>query len=379
MLRFLYQMMVSQPTYQVDVFSMPFSSRDAASVRLVSPYSWIRGVQYEARQIEQWPYTHVGAYGVELETQRYQPRPWLTAQLNQYDLIQVVSGSIALANVARNATPPLCAFVATTAEAERQALLTQTTGFRRLWTKWMTHHVQRIEAHIIPKIDHIFAESHYTADLIHQLSPTAKLSVAVPGVDTTLFRPHPHGYQPHGYILAVGRFTDPRKNTPLLLQAYAQLHQQTHGQIPNLYLVGHTGISAADHQFIQQMGLQTRIQIHIDVTLDQLITFYQNASLFVLSSDEEGLGIVILEAMATGLPVISTRCGGPETCVTDGCTGLLTPCQDPHALAQSMAHLISDEPLRQTMSQQALTQVTHRFSIEAAARAYLSVYEQLLS
>ena len=61
---------------------------------------------------------------------------------------------------------------------------------------------------------------------------------------------------------------------------------------------------------------------------DELVELYRGAALLALSSDEEGLGLVILEAMASGIPVVSTACGGPQTSVVDGETGFLTPVGD---------------------------------------------------
>jgi glycosyltransferase involved in cell wall biosynthesis len=106
---------------------------------------------------------------------------------------------------------------------------------------------------------------------------------------------------------------------------------------------------------------------------------YRQASLFVLSSNEEGLGIVILEAMASGLPVVGTRCGGPETCVVEGETGYLVPVGDAEALARSMQVLLEDRALGQQMGKAGRMLVESRFSIEAAGRPFLEVYDRLLS
>ena len=63
---------------------------------------------------------------------------------------------------------------------------------------------------------------------------------------------------------------------------------------------------------------------------------YQRAAVFALPSDDEGLGIVILEAMACGVPVVATRCGGPEDIITDGTDGFLVPRYDAGALASRL-------------------------------------------
>ena len=119
------------------------------------------------------------------------------------------------------------------------------------------------------------------------------------------------------------------------------------------------------------LGISDYVKFRQNVLVEELARLYQGASLFVLSSDEEGLGIVILEAMASGLPVVSTRCGGPETAVVEGETGYLTPVGDARALADAMQHLLSHPELRQRLGRAGRQCVEERFSIEAAGKVYL--------
>ncbi len=115
-----------------------------------------------------------------------------------------------------------------------------------------------------------------------------------------------------------------------------------------------------------------------NVPEDDLVELYQNASLFVLSSNEEGLGIVLLEAMASGLPVVSTDCGGTVTAVVPGETGYLTPVGDSEALATAMARVLGSVQLRKRFGRQGRERAETHFSLEVAGTRFLAIYDWLL-
>ena len=98
-----------------------------------------------------------------------------------------------------------------------------------------------------------------------------------------------------------------------------------------------------------------------------------------MPSDEEGLGIVILEAMATGLAVVSTASGGPEVAVTDGETGFLTPVGDQEALKSAMLKLIDDPVLRDRFGAAGRRVAEARFSLESTGAVFLQEYDKLLA
>jgi sugar transferase (PEP-CTERM/EpsH1 system associated) len=99
---------------------------------------------------------------------------------------------------------------------------------------------------------------------------------------------------------------------------------------------------------------------------------------FVLPSQAEGISNTLLEAMASGLPVIATDVGGNGELVADGETGCLVPSSDPPALAEAMARLAGDADLRARMGAAGRARAVSRFSLEAMVTAYLDVYDRLL-
>lgn len=102
-----------------------------------------------------------------------------------------------------------------------------------------------------------------------------------------------------------------------------------------------------------------------------------SADIFVLPSRAENQPIAILEAMARGLPVVSTDVGAIPEQVVEGVTGLLVPPEDPRALTQALSRLIAHPSERQAMGAAGRQLYLRRYSIEACAAAFLSAYEGL--
>ncbi len=375
--RFLEDVLHQSKRYKPEVIVLATSARDMASVRLLAPHSWLKGIRVVPVQVDGNSIRQVGAFLTEFEFQRYQPRPALTDLLLDYDLIQVVAGTPAWGAVTRPLAVPVCLFAATTAQQERMTVIQRARGLRKLWTQRMTQITTRIERQTLPRMMHVFAESDYTQKLFDGYLEPTRLELGPPGVDSQFFRPR-SSYAATGYILSVGRFTDPRKNVRLLIDAYSRLRKVS-PTAPSLVLAGRTGISVQDMAYAQALGVAGQISVWTDVSRSELCTLYQNAALFALSSDEEGLGVVILEAMACGLPVVSTDCGGPATAIQPEITGLLTPVGDAAALAEAMRALLDDPDRRRKIGQTARACIEDRFSLEAAGRVYLDAYDQLLS
>ena len=87
----------------------------------------------------------------------------------------------------------------------------------------------------------------------------------------------------------------------------------------------------------------------------------------------------LLEAMATGLPVVSTRIGGAVDVVVDGENGLLVEPGDAGRLAKEIARLLRDPSLRRKMGGEALATIKERFSLESRVKVYLQLYQELMT
>jgi glycosyltransferase involved in cell wall biosynthesis len=103
---------------------------------------------------------------------------------------------------------------------------------------------------------------------------------------------------------------------------------------------------------IRTLGAESFIEWTGHLPFDRLPDFYRSLDVFAIPSSQEGFGIVGIEAMACGIPVISTRCGGPEDYVHPGQTGILVD-HNAEQMAAALVQLIADRRLRQDMAQAA--------------------------
>lgn len=137
-------------------------------------------------------------------------------------------------------------------------------------------------------------------------------------------------------IIAVGRLT-PQKRFDRLINAFALIAEKYPDWFVDIYGDGYEKGSLRD--LILNKGLSNRI--HIQTPISDIYTEYKRSQFFVLSSDFEGFGLVLIEAMACGIPVLSTDCPyGPSEIIEDGVTGLLSK-MDVNDLASKMEFLIT--------------------------------------
>lgn len=162
----------------------------------------------------------------------------------------------------------------------------------------------------------------------------------------------PDDWTPHRgrhIVTAVGRLVD-QKGFDLLLEAFGQIAPRFPKWTLTIWGEGPDRTKLVD--LSEQLGLRDRVRLP-GVTEKPGI-WIETADIFVLSSRYEGWGIVLLEAMAAGLPVVSFDCEwGPRDMITHGVDGLLVPALDVNGLADALARLMVNEALRSSLGVQA--------------------------
>ena len=142
-------------------------------------------------------------------------------------------------------------------------------------------------------------------------------------------------------VVSVGRLIE-AKNFPLLLRAFRRL---TEGRDARLVIVG----EGPERERLERLALDLDIEDRFSLPgfVSNPFRFVARADVMALSSDWEGFGNVVVEAMACGVPVVCTRYEhGAEEIISDGENGLLVPCREEKALAEAMERVLSDEKLR---------------------------------
>ena len=178
---------------------------------------------------------------------------------------------------------------------------------------------------------------------------------------------------PSKFILYVG-LIEPRKNLPLLINAYKKLVDN--GTDHNLVLVGRFGWMFDELlQQIEKLSLTDKVILTGYVEQEDLPMVYNLCDLFVYPTLYEGFGLPALEAMACGIPVITTDVSSLPEIV--GEAGLLVPPDDVEALFQGINNVLNDEDLRLNMARRGTEQAA-KFSWDRAARSTLEVYRQAI-
>lgn len=192
--------------------------------------------------------------------------------------------------------------------------------------------------------DQIIAVSDHTREQLRDLYrfDDAKLEMVPPGIDTDRFRPvdnrHPAVNRSRQSILVLSRL-DPRKGIDKAIRAFARLNRSD----AELLIAGTGRLESRLKELASDLNVRENVRFLGFVSDEELPALYSSVDLFVLPSEYEGFGIVFMEAMACGTPVIGTDVGGVPTAIDDGETGYIVPIGEISELTKRLQVLLNDK------------------------------------
>lgn len=365
--RWLTSQIEAEAGFEYELVDLATSAVDPYSRRITVPRTWFRrSLRAEERRDGS---TRWGANLVELEVARYMPRRELTAHLAGFDLIQVVAGTPSIAWACLRAGPPVVLQVATLASWERMKPTSTLRRFIKLWNEPL---IAVLERRAVRSVAALLVENQKLAAHVRELGQP-NIHIAPPGVDCDRFSP-PDRPERRGPLLSVCRLGDERKGLHRMVQSYARLVERRGAAVPDLVLAGAGPAPSSLLDAIESLSLSARVTVREDVAADELPALYRSASCFVQTSYEEGLGISSIEAMATGLPVVSSATAGSSEVVADGVTGRLVhdgpSFEEDFALALEQVIFEPDDHLYAN----ARSRAVDRFSDSATFATFREVY-----
>ena len=219
-----------------------------------------------------------------------------------------------------------------------------------------------VEAEVMATADRIIAFSPHERDAMARLygADAGKVSLVPCGVDLSLFRPLDQnsvrarlGLNGEKILLYVGRI-EPLKGLELLVETAAQMDSD---ESVRVVVVGADANGDREMDRVKRLAKERDLEDQIDfvgqVDHNELPLYYNAADVCVVPSYYESFGLVALESMACGTPVVATRVGGLSTIIHHGRTGYLKSWRCPEAFANSVEMIISSDGLQQSMGEAA--------------------------
>jgi phosphatidyl-myo-inositol dimannoside synthase len=221
----------------------------------------------------------------------------------------------------------------------------------------------------------VTAISEHHRELANETMPELKIPIIYNGVDSTLFCPSDSRSEVDPVnILCVGRLIE-RKGQDHLLRAFARLRSKLTSPV-KLTLVGTGDTEMSLKNLAKDLLIANSVDFAGVVPGEKMPDIFKRGDIFVLPSQNEGMSIALLEAMACGLPVVVTNTGGTVELVQENVNGFVVPWADVQALTEQLDLLIKDQQLRSRLGQ-ASRQTAIKFSWDAMSQRYLELCVQI--
>lgn len=229
-------------------------------------------------------------------------------------------------------------------------------AYYSLKTKILVHLFSLVPAMIVGHLsDTVLVTSEYSAeDVVKGYHiPREKIKVFSVPVDRTFF--HPRTKEKRGEIIlfTCGRL-EMQKGFDILLNAMDMLNRKGKLERVQLFIAGSGPLYDTLSDLIKKLNLAKHVKLLGHIPREELAKRYALSDIFVLPTRFESFGIVLLEAMASGLPIIATNTTAVPELVRNGVNGILVPPEDPIELSRAISDLIDDDEKRVMMSKNSL-------------------------
>jgi glycosyltransferase involved in cell wall biosynthesis len=224
--------------------------------------------------------------------------------------------------------------------------------------------------HVVQHSTKVTAVSRWLAEEAERVVSMERPTVAPMPVATDLFSPG--GQRTPGRLLFVGRINT-QKGIDHLLRSMARMKTKA-----TLDAVGDGPAKEAMVQLATDLGISDRVNWVGQLKQPQLVDYYRKASVMVVPSIDEGLGLAAVEALLCETPVVAFNSGGLTDVVRDGQTGVLVPPGDLEALARALDDILGSEENARNLGVAGRIYALATFAPESAARRYADIYRQAL-
>jgi L-malate glycosyltransferase len=219
----------------------------------------------------------------------------------------------------------------------------------------------------------VIANSQGLAELALKSKTEKEIGVIPNGIDIHDFSPDYSKKDPNNFtIVCVSRIT-PRKGIRVLIQAFKIVA----GRYENvrLLIVGDGNEKSSLEQLVMGLGLKDKVTFTGPIAHEKVLPYYQKANIFALPSLNEGMSNTMLEALACGLPIITTDTGGTKELVTDNKNGFIVKMKNSYDLAEKIEKFLLDKGLDEKMGKESRTRA-EELSWENVAKGYEDLYKK---
>jgi glycosyltransferase involved in cell wall biosynthesis len=256
---------------------------------------------------------------------------------------------------------------------------------RSRMANYFMHRLAKLEEQTAQDAKLIVTISNYSLEKIqkHYGVEKSKVRIVPNGVDTEKFKPtetqaarRQFGLGNEPCVLFVGNLI-PRKGLSFLLEAAKKIVKENRDT--QFLIVGEGPLKTPLTMSLESADLSGNFKLLGNLKEDALPAIYNCADVFVLPSIQEGQGIVLLEAQASGKPVVAFDVGGIDEAVRNGETGLLVKRGNSEELAEALLSLLADKTWRQKMGANGRGFVSENFTWYISAQKMLKVYQEALA